>query len=315
MAETTNNENAGEQRSAGVAGGVPVKYGNVRDAARIYLLPNFFTSGNMCCGFFSLCKCIEAKSAASITEANELYMTAVYLIFGACIFDLFDGRAARKFKRESMFGAEFDSIADTVSFGVAPAFLVYFLIFDPERANSFDWFNNLIATAGPIIGFIYLLCAGIRLAKFNVLTNPLIPGNEKKSPASDFMGIPSPVAAAITASFVLLLTRLNNDQDAVETATVLKVWLPIVLLPTMLLVSILMVTNIPYPTFKHIDWNSKTKAKAFVFLILFIFVAVKIHTFAIPAALLIYVFYGLIRALKDKVFGRQKSVDEPEETF
>lgn len=296
----------------------PVKYGNVRDAARIYLLPNFFTAGNMCCGFLSLCKCIEAKSAASVAAANQLYMMAVYLIFGACIFDLFDGRMARMFKRESMFGAEFDSIADTVSFGVAPAFLVYFLIFDPGRANSFDWFNDLIANAGQIVGFVYLLCAGIRLAKFNVLTNPLIPGNEKKSPASDFMGIPSPVAAAITASFVLLLTRLNYDENAIETATALRTWLPIVLLPTMLLVSVLMVTNIPYPTFKHIDWNSKAKAQAFIFIILFIIIAARFHIFAIPAALLIYVFYGLFRAGKRKFFRKKSGgteENEPEETF
>lgn len=297
------------------AGTPPAKYGNVRDAARIYLLPNFFTAGNMCCGFFSLCKCIEAKSAGTVAEANSLYMMAVYLIFGACVFDLFDGRMARRFKRESMFGAEFDSIADTVSFGVAPAFLVYFLIFDPARSQSFDWFNNLIDTAGPIIGFIYLLCAGIRLAKFNVLTNPLIPGNEKKSPASDFMGIPSPVAAAITASFVLLLTNLYSDQSAVETVSALKIWLPVVLLPTMLLVSILMVTNIPYPTFKHIDWSSKTKVKAFVLLILFLFVAAKFHIIAIPAALLIYVLYGIVRALKNKVFSRKKTEEEVEEAF
>lgn len=294
---------------------VNVKYGNVRDAARIYLLPNFFTAGNMCCGFFSLCKCIEAKSAESIAGANELYMWAVYLIFGACIFDLFDGRMARMFKKESMFGAEFDSIADTVSFGVAPAFLVYFLIFDPDRANSFDWFNSLIATAGPIIGFIYLLCAGIRLAKFNVLTNPLIPGNEKKTPASDFMGIPSPVAAAITASFVLLLTSLNSDQNAIETNSALKTWLPIVLLPTMLLVSVLMVTNIPYPTFKHIDWTSKTKAQAFIFIILFAIFAVKFHIFAIPAVLLIYVAYGILRALKKKIFKKKTENCDVEETF
>lgn len=294
---------------------IPVKYTNVQDAARIYLLPNFFTAGNMCCGFLSLCKCIEAKSTADIAAANELYMMAVYLIFGACIFDLFDGRMARMFKRESMFGAEFDSIADTVSFGVAPAFLVYFLIFDPSRASSFDW---LISGAGPIIGFIYLLCAGIRLAKFNVLTNPLIPGNEKKSPASDFMGIPSPVAAAITASFVLLLTHLNSDQDAVNVVNTLKNWLPVILLPTMLLVSVLMVTNIPYPTFKHINWNSKAKAQAFIFIILFAIIAAKFHIFAIPAALLVYVFYGLFRALKKKIFKQKEQIiddNEPEEAF
>ena len=66
-----------------------VKYDNVKDAARIYLLPNFFTAGNMCCGFLSLCQCIEAKYSDTVAAANEKYMMAVYLIFGACIFRTF----------------------------------------------------------------------------------------------------------------------------------------------------------------------------------------------------------------------------------
>lgn len=275
------------------------KYKSVQDAARIYLLPNFFTAGNMFCGFMSLCKCIEAKMLPkeAIAEANQLYMLAVYLIFGACVFDLFDGRMARMFKKESLFGAEFDSIADTVSFGVAPAFLVYFLLLDPAR--SVDSLNGILTSAGPIVGFIYLLCAGIRLAKFNVLTNPLVPGNEKKSPASDFMGISSPIAAAITASFVLLLTHNPAEAPA------LKEWLPIILLPTMLLVSILMVTNIPYPTFKHIDWNTKSKAQAFILIILFAIFAIKFHIYAIPTVLLAYVLFGIFRALKRKISGKK----------
>ncbi|MGN0835520.1 MAG: CDP-alcohol phosphatidyltransferase family protein [Candidatus Spyradosoma sp.] len=286
------------------------KYKCVQDAARIYLLPNFFTAGNMFCGFMSLCQCIEAKYSETVAAANEKYMLAVYLIFGACIFDLFDGRMARMFKKESMFGAEFDSIADTVSFGVAPAFLVYFLILDPSR--SAEAFVPVLTKVGPVVGFIYLLCAGIRLAKFNVLTNPLIPGNEKKSPASDFMGIPSPVAAAITASFVLLLTRLNSGDAGVPAAEAVRDYIPIVLLPTMVLVSILMVTNIPYPTFKHIDWNTKAKAQAFVLIILFAIFALAFHVYAIPAALLAYVVFGLVRALKRKISGK-KAAASPEE--
>lgn len=289
------------------------KYRCVQDAARIYLLPNFFTAGNMFCGFMSLCQCIEAKYSQTLAAANEKYMLAVYLIFGACLFDLFDGRMARMFKRESMFGAEFDSIADTVSFGVAPAFLVYFLILDPSR--SADAFQAILTKVGPVVGFIYLLCAGIRLAKFNVLTNPLIPGNEKKSPASDFMGIPSPVAAAITASFVLLLTSLNSGAEDLATAQSVKEYIPIVLLPTMVLVSILMVTNIPYPTFKHIDWNTKSKAQAFILIVLFVILVWLFHVYAIPAALLAYVVFGLVRALRRK-FSKKKDKDESlEDTF
>ena len=286
------------------------KYKCVQDAARIYLLPNFFTAGNMFCGFMSLISCIEAKYSETIAAANAKYMLAVYLIFGACVFDLFDGRVARMFKKESMFGAEFDSIADTVSFGVAPAFLVYFLILDPGR--SADSLAGILTSAGPFVGFIYLLCAGIRLAKFNVLTNPLIPGNEKKSPASDFMGISSPIAAAITASFVLLLT--HNPDEAKD----LKEWLPVILLPTMILVSILMVTNIPYPTFKHINWNTKSKAQAFVLVIILAICAAIFHVYVVPAALLAYVLFGIVRALKRKISGKKTEPspeDAVEDTF
>ena len=286
------------------------KYKCVQDAARIYILPNFFTAGNMFCGFMSLCQCIEAKYSETVAAANDKYMLAVYLIFGACLFDLFDGRMARMFKKESMFGAEFDSIADTVSFGVAPAFLVYFLILDPSRSAA--EFGDILAKVGPVVGFIYLLCAGIRLAKFNVLTNPLIPGNEKKSPASDFMGIPSPVAAAITASFVLLLTSMNDSGTAMSAAQAVQDYIPIVLLPTMVLVSILMVTNIPDPTFKHIDWNTKAKAQAFILIVLFVIFALLYHVYAIPAALLAYVLFGLIRALRRKI-SRGKVVPAEEE--
>lgn len=287
-------------------------YANVQDAARIYLLPNFFTAGNMFCGFMSLCTCIKAKFATtpspeSIVAANELYMIAVLYIFGACVFDLFDGRVARTFKKTSMFGAEFDSIADTVSFGVAPAFLVYFLIFDPARVGN-EFLSEIVEKVGPAVGFIYLLCAGIRLAKFNVLTNPLIPGNDKKSPASDFMGISSPIAAAIVASFVVLLTSLDPEGS--------RDYLPFVLLPIMVVVSIMMVTNIPYPTFKHIDWTTKTKAQAFIVVVLAALLLIVSWKIAVPVLLCAYVLYGLVRAAVRKF--KKAPLDENgavEETF
>ncbi|MCR5183500.1 MAG: phosphatidylcholine/phosphatidylserine synthase [Opitutales bacterium] len=284
-------------------------YANVQDAARIYLLPNFFTAGNMFCGFMSLCTCIKAKFATdSLAAANELYMIAVLFIFGACIFDLFDGRVARTFKKTSMFGAEFDSIADTVSFGVAPAFLVYFLIFDPARVGN-EFLSGILEKVGPAVGFVYLLCAGIRLAKFNVLTNPLVPGNEKKSPASDFMGISSPIAAAIVASFVVLLTSLDPEGS--------RDYLPFVLLPVMLVVSIMMVTNIPYPTFKHIDWTTKTKAGAFIVFIVAAILLIISWKIAVPVLLCTYVAYGLVRALvrKFKKTPLSEDSDAIEETF
>ena len=110
---------------------------NVTQASRIYFLPNLMTAGNLFCGFAAVIKCIQARL---LTDAGEyallhpnlswitLYTQAVWLILAAVIFDALDGRLARMGGRTSLFGAEFDSLADVVSFGVAPALMVFFLI-------------------------------------------------------------------------------------------------------------------------------------------------------------------------------------------
>src|SRR5687768_18161750 len=90
---------------------------------KIYFLPNLFTAGNLFCGFLALTKIVEAEPGAA--NFNDVIRHALFLILLACIFDLFDGRVARMGGRESPFGREFDSLADLISFGAAPAFLVH----------------------------------------------------------------------------------------------------------------------------------------------------------------------------------------------
>ena len=101
---------------------------NVAQASRIYILPNLMTAGNLFCGFMAIVNCIHARLAESSllgtyldATAPDHYRTAVWFIFGGAIFDSLDGRLARLGGRESLFGAEFDSLADVVSFGLAPA--------------------------------------------------------------------------------------------------------------------------------------------------------------------------------------------------
>ena len=101
---------------------------NVAQASRIYILPNMMTAGNLFCGFMAVVSCIDARLAATAENGHYLaatsggyYRYAVYLIFGASLFDMLDGRLARMGGRESLFGAEFDSLADVISFGLAPA--------------------------------------------------------------------------------------------------------------------------------------------------------------------------------------------------
>jgi CDP-diacylglycerol---serine O-phosphatidyltransferase len=225
---------------------------NVTQASRIYFLPNLMTAGNLFCGFAAVIKCIQARL---LTDAGEyallhpnqswmtLYTHAVWLILAAVIFDSLDGRLARMGGRTSLFGAEFDSLADVVSFGMTPALMVFFLILAPRE--EYQWFREL----GWLIAFMYLLCGAVRLARFNVITNPLLHRTEAES-NKDFVGLPIPAAAGTVASLVLLL--LNLTANAKE----LRQWalaLPFILI----LVSMLMVSTIRYPSFKQINWETR----------------------------------------------------------
>jgi len=265
------------------------QYSSPEEAARIYLLPNLFTAGNMLCGFLAIKNCIEARFTTLTPEGRaDHYNMAVWFILFACVCDLFDGRVARATKRESLFGAEFDSIADTVSFGVAPALMACFLVIKPEVTDN-------VQLATWLLAFIYLLCAGVRLARFNVLTNPLVPGNEKRAAGGDFVGLPSPAAAGMIASLVLVLSKVmvsSDHKDPFEQAVQAWSW---VLLPVMLVISFLMVSNVRFPSFKKLDWTARAKTRVFILIIILGAVLFRYPQYSFPAVFLGYVLYSLFR--------------------
>ncbi|MDR2863470.1 MAG: CDP-diacylglycerol--serine O-phosphatidyltransferase [Puniceicoccales bacterium] len=282
----------------------PLKYRSPQEASRIYLLPNLFTAGNMLCGFLSIKSCIHAKFPSAEANADTLYRHAVYFILGACICDLFDGRVARVAHRESLFGAEFDSLADIVSFGIAPALMVFFLVLNPNPEANLGWIGNFGKDFAWVFAFIYLLCVGIRLARFNVLTNPLVPGNESKPAGSDFIGLPCPIAAGMIASLVLLLAEAEfqpNDLKKIST----------LLLPLTLFISYLMVSNIRYPSFKHIDWNTRLKIKTFIFVFLALVGIISYREYTISAIFLTFIFNGIIYSVRKKRAARQEAIANP----
>jgi CDP-diacylglycerol--serine O-phosphatidyltransferase len=247
-------------------------------ASRIYLLPNLMTAGNLFCGFVAIIRCIQARFASLIGEGSpdDLYREAVWLILAAVVFDSLDGRLARLGGRESLFGREFDSIADVVSFGVAPALMVFFLILSPDQLPIFrhiGWF----------IGFIFLLCAGVRLARFNVITHPAVYSRGDIYATKDFIGLPVPAAAGIIASLVLLLTERDLQRWAIL--------LPIL----MVLVAYLMVSTVRYPSFKEIDWHTKARFGTFIAVLLGVALVFLLKVYALVALFLGYLFYGLVR--------------------
>ena len=186
--------------------GVSAAYPDTLEASKIYFLPNFMTAGNLFCGFVAIIRCIQAKftSTAEGMEGGfietiartpaQLYEQAVWFILVAVIFDMLDGRMARMTRKESLFGKEFDSLADVVSFGLAPALLVFFLLLSPTEEFP------LVRTIGGLVGFFYLLCAAVRLARYNVITTPLLP-HADAFPKDDFLGLPVPAARMTTLFF------------------------------------------------------------------------------------------------------------------
>src|SRR6266700_3916630 len=150
---------------------------------KIYFLPNLLTAGNLLCGFVALTKIVEAD----ISSGNfHNIKVALGFILLACIFDLFDGRVARMGGVESPFGREFDSLADLISFGVAPAFLVHRVVLKDVFAGHSEW--------GWFIASIYLICGAFRLARFNCLAATGVDSGK------EFLGFPIPSAAGLVSS-------------------------------------------------------------------------------------------------------------------
>ncbi len=219
-----------------------------------YILPNLFTSASIFSGIFSII-------SATKGEFNQ----AAWLIMLALIFDGLDGRVARLTNTCSKFGVEFDSLADMVAFGVAPALLMYLFI-----GNEFGRF-------GIVVSALFVIFGAIRLARFNVMT--------AQSEPSVFIGVPIPTAAVFISLFVLLFEKYGIKSD-----------FGVIILILSLLVSLLMVSNIRYPSFKKLDYSPKHVMKLFVVILV---VALGIFVFPIEGFVLlftIYILYGLLRA-------------------
>src|SRR5438046_5485087 len=213
---------------------------------KIYFLPNLLTAGNLFCGFVALTKIVEANLASGDYAPDfQPIKVALGFILLACIFDLFDGRVARMGGVESPFGREFDSLADLISFGVAPAFLVHRVVLKDVFAGHSEW--------GWFIASIYLLCGAFRLARFNCLSAQASGGMTK-----EFLGFPIPSAAGLVASLTLLIIELNEKDKSLGKWNYL-------LVVVLVFLSAMMVSTVKYPSFKSLGLRStSTFAKAII---------------------------------------------------
>lgn len=239
----------------------------------LYFLPSLFTAGNLASGFISIINAIEGN-----------FNVAAWFIMLAILFDMTDGRIARLTKTMSKFGMEFDSLCDLVSFGVAPAVLMYQLVL------------HLKGHVGITIAVLFVVASAIRLAKFNVKEMET-PADETKSKSDTFSGLPTPASAGLIASFVLSYEIFDGTVLNFKTIPLVMKRMPFFFetMPViMLLLAFLMVSTVPYGAFKHIKWTRPKSIQVFFLAIVFIALICTYPQNTIFIIFLLYVLSGLV---------------------
>jgi CDP-diacylglycerol--serine O-phosphatidyltransferase len=239
----------------------------------IYILPNLFTTGNLFCGFWAI-----------ISVFQERFFYAAIAILLAAVFDVLDGKVARLSGATSKFGIQYDSLADLVSFGIAPALL------------AFSWALREYGKFGWLAAFLFVACGALRLARFNVQTS----SGEVKY----FKGLPIPAAASMIALTILLYHRL------IETGWVKD----IVILVMIYVLAFLMVSTIRYLSFKELNLAKRKPFSIFIFVVLTMIVIVMEPTIVLFGFVLFYIFSGpanmLIAWQKKKALKKMEPVPE-----
>jgi CDP-diacylglycerol--serine O-phosphatidyltransferase len=213
---------------------------------KIYLVPNFVTTANLFCGFYAI-----------IATIHQEFVVAAWAIIAASVFDMLDGRIARMAKATSQFGVEYDSLSDLLSFGAAPAVLLY------------QWALAPFDRLGWLAAFLYLACGALRLARFNV-TTVVIPKNY-------FQGLPIPMAAGMVSTFIIF----NNSSGWPAYKENFVFFLTFGL-------ASLMVSTIRFPSMKEFNWRSRA---SFGYLLIGVLIMVLVAVKPEVTLFLIGVFY------------------------
>jgi CDP-diacylglycerol--serine O-phosphatidyltransferase len=252
--------------------------GAVKRRRGIYLLPNLFTTAAMFAGFYAI-----------VGAINERFELAAVSVFVAMILDGIDGRIARLTNTQSAFGAEYDSLADMVSFGLAPALVAYL------------WALHSFGKTGWVAAFLYATMAALRLARFNTQVGIA----DKRY----FQGLPSPAAAALVAGTVWVGTEEQLRGSGVMATLCIAITV---------VAALLMVSNIRYHSFKELDLRGRVPFFRMLLIVLvFVFVSINppLHIFLVFAA---YAGSGPVLTLlflrKHRAARRAASIGEPPDT-
>lgn len=235
----------------------------------IYILPNMFTSLNFFCGFYSM-----------VSSINGHFGAAAAAIITACLFDGLDGKVARATKTTSQFGLEYDSLADLVSFGLAPGIMVYL------------WALKPFGKIGWLAAFLFAICGALRLARFNT---------QASTSSSDFFtGLPIPAAAGMVSATVLFYNRFGITAGTY----------PVLILIMLYALAFLMVSTVKYNSFKKQDLFREMNFNVLVAAVLILILIAYQPAIVLFVLVLSYVFSGIYTTVRYMIRER---VDESSE--
>jgi len=250
------------------------------------VLPSLFTIANMAFGFFSI-----------ISASERNYVLAAWFIMMSYIMDMLDGRVARLVHGESSFGVEIDSLSDWMSFGIAPAYLMYNFVL-----KDYGFWGYPVA-------FLYVLCGALRLARFN------LKAHFGESLKAYFQGLPIPAAAGILATFVLAYSMLEAE-GSVRSIRLIMEQMPFIygIMPFLMIVlALLMVSSVPYAAFKQGNLLKPTSIKGMLLIVAILSLIIAYPQDALFFFFSLYAVSGLLAGLYKVVISIGKAPDPKEE--
>jgi CDP-diacylglycerol--serine O-phosphatidyltransferase len=266
-----------------------------------FILPNLFTLASVFCGLYSITLTARLGEAGGASDDELLYKASLAIVFGL-LFDGADGRIARLTKTQSDLGVQLDSLADVITFGVAPAILVY------------RWGLLELGMGGLFVAFVFCGCGALRLARFNVLAmreqqakaaagdaaKARAPGEAKRKPAQ-FIGLPIPIAANMIVALVLANDAIGVTKISNHAAIAVFV----------LILSYLMISRVRFRSFKDLTLNKRSVAVIVLLIVLGVLTFVRINgPFVLIGLLSLFVVLGLAEEI---VFYRRRRREEQAE--
>jgi CDP-diacylglycerol--serine O-phosphatidyltransferase len=263
-----------------------------------YILPSLFTVGTLVCGYISILATLRGSTALLTgdltTDAGRLaFDSAAKFIGWAWVFDSFDGRIARLTNSTSDFGREFDSLADVIAFGLAPALLAFSWGIRPVEETVGPLWREHLTSIGLIVTFAFVICGAARLARFNIQSTR--PAGDRRS----FVGLPIPAAAGVVAAIV------HCRKEAIHDWNYGAGWLLLIAL-----LAFLMVSRVRYPSFKNFDLR---RARPYAAIILIGLAIYLVYAYSEYALLLVSVGYMVSGPLTRLLGRRHPPAPPPQE--